>query len=124
MEAHVPYLPVLDVLDLSNAPYLMEEKAVRLFFTVAWDARPSLPVAVCDLVRGYRDLYPVAIRANFYKCRRMPGLEHYLSRAPVLSGKSDFTCGGLAASWCFSGYIPAGVPWQKGGVLSVGVCRG
>jgi hypothetical protein len=54
----VPYLPVLDVLDLSSIGYLMENKACREYIDVAhWEAYPYKPVAVFDIARTDTSLY-------------------------------------------------------------------
>lgn len=54
----IPFLPVLDELDLSSAEFLMEAKAHRDFINVVnWPEYSHLPICVFDIARGIRDIY-------------------------------------------------------------------
>ena len=54
----VPYLPTLDVLDLSSVGYLMEAKAHRESIDVInWEEYPYKPIAVFDIARTDEKLY-------------------------------------------------------------------
>lgn len=54
----VPFLPTLDVLDLSSVGFLMEKKAVRDYIgCVNWDSFPYKPIAAFDIARSETSLY-------------------------------------------------------------------
>lgn len=54
----IPYLPALDVLDLSSVGFFLENKALRLFInTVNWEEYPYKPIAVVDVARTDHNLY-------------------------------------------------------------------
>ncbi|MDR1259319.1 MAG: hypothetical protein LBK65_08610 [Tannerellaceae bacterium] len=54
----IPYLPALDVLDLSSVGFLMENKSRRIYVNVInWDKYPYLPVVVADVARSDTSLY-------------------------------------------------------------------
>lgn len=54
----VPYLPTLDVLDLSSAGYLMESKAQReCIDQINWVEYPYKPITVFDIARTDENLY-------------------------------------------------------------------
>lgn len=54
----IPFLPVLDELDLSSAEFLMEAKAHRDFInTVNWSEYPHIPICAFDIARGTQDIY-------------------------------------------------------------------
>lgn len=64
----VPYLPTLDVLDLSSAGILLETKAQREYIdTVNWKEYPYKPIVVFDIARSDTKLY---IR-YFVKCNSL-----------------------------------------------------
>ncbi|MDR0995195.1 MAG: hypothetical protein LBL81_02770 [Tannerella sp.] len=54
----VPYLPALDVLDLSSVNFLLESKGQRDYINQAnWDTFPYKPIAVFDIARSDTALY-------------------------------------------------------------------
>ncbi|MDR1356993.1 MAG: hypothetical protein LBJ58_04910, partial [Tannerellaceae bacterium] len=54
----IPYLPALDVLDLSSVGFLLENKSQRTYVNVPnWPEYPYLPVAVVDVARSDLNLY-------------------------------------------------------------------
>lgn len=54
----VPYLPTLDVLDLSSVGFLMETKAQREFIDVInWNEYPYKPITAFDIARTDANLY-------------------------------------------------------------------
>lgn len=54
----VPYLPTLDVLDLSSAGYLMESKAQREYIEVInWEEYSYKPIVAFDIARTDKNLY-------------------------------------------------------------------
>lgn len=54
----VPYLPTLDVLDLSSVGFLMEMKAQREYIDVVnWKEFPYKPIAAFDIARTDTNLY-------------------------------------------------------------------
>ena len=54
----VPYLPTLDVLDLSSVGFLMEAKAHRESIDVInWDKYPYKPIVAFDIARSSQNLY-------------------------------------------------------------------
>jgi hypothetical protein len=54
----VPYLPALDVLDLSSVGFLLEAKAQREYIDVInWSEYPYRPIAVFDVARSDTSLY-------------------------------------------------------------------
>lgn len=54
----VPYLPTLDVLDLSSVGYLMEIKAQREYIDVInWKEYPYKPITAFDIARTDTNLY-------------------------------------------------------------------
>lgn len=54
----VPYLPTLDVLDLSSVGLIMESKARREYIEVInWEEYPYRPIAVFDIARTDQNLY-------------------------------------------------------------------
>lgn len=66
----IPYLPTLDVLDISSIGFLMEDKAHRESLDVVnWpDTYPYKPVVAFDIARGNEDLYiRFIVRGNSLK---------------------------------------------------------
>jgi hypothetical protein len=54
----VPYLPALDVLDLSSVGFLLETKSQRMYIDVAnWPEYPYRPIAAFDVARSDLNLY-------------------------------------------------------------------
>ncbi|MDR0429711.1 MAG: hypothetical protein LBH58_04450 [Tannerellaceae bacterium] len=54
----VPYLPALDVLDLSSVGFLMETKSMRDYINVVnWKEYSYMPIAVFDIARSANNLY-------------------------------------------------------------------
>lgn len=54
----IPYLPALDVLDMSSVDFLMENKARREYINVVnWEEYPYKPIAVFDIARSDVYLY-------------------------------------------------------------------
>lgn len=54
----IPFLPVLDELDLSSSEFLMEAKAHRDFINVVnWSEYPHVPICAFDIARGTQDIY-------------------------------------------------------------------
>lgn len=54
----VPFLPTLDVLDLSSVGFLMETKAQRESIDVInWEEYPYKPVVAFDIARSEKNLY-------------------------------------------------------------------
>ena len=54
----VPYVPTLDMLDLSSAGLLMETKAQRSYIdTINWESYPYKPIVAFDIARSDSRLY-------------------------------------------------------------------
>ncbi len=54
----IPYLPTLDILDLSSAGYLMESKAQREYIdTINWDEYSYKPIVAFDIARSDTNIY-------------------------------------------------------------------
>jgi hypothetical protein len=54
----IPYLPALDVLDLSSVGFLLENKSRRIYMDVInWDEYSYLPVVAVDVARSDLSLY-------------------------------------------------------------------
>lgn len=67
----VPYLPTLDVLDLSSVGILLENKAQREYIdTINWAEYPYKPIVAFDIARSDTKLY---IR-YFVKCNSLKAL--------------------------------------------------
>ncbi|MDR1344469.1 MAG: hypothetical protein LBJ39_03860 [Tannerellaceae bacterium] len=54
----IPYLPALDVLDLSSVGFLLENKSQRVYVNVLnWPEYSYMPIAVADIARSNSGLY-------------------------------------------------------------------
>ncbi|MGM9760255.1 MAG: carbohydrate-binding family 9-like protein [Parabacteroides sp.] len=75
----VPFLPTLDVLDLSSAGLLLEGRAHREFIdSINWEEYPYKPITAFDIARSSSRLY---IR-YFVKCNSLKAIYQY-DNSPV-----------------------------------------